>query len=289
VDRALPRPLNLPPLWVTGLVFASMLIALETAVVMALMPEIRNGAIDWDSFVLAGQEITAGRSPYGIEGFPFRWNPLAAYGFALLAPVGLLGWSLLHFAVLGLLRDWRLIALAVTSWPFWFDLDLGNALTFVAVAGVLALRGSMVASVGYFALCALMPRPLMLPLMVWLLWKQPRTRVPFVATMAVMGAATLATGWADEWLATLLSSTEQIDHFWNWGPSRLVGAWWLVVGIPLGVWLTYRGKVGWAGLVISPYVLPYYGLLLLASTPPTYRTPPSRPRTSSPTSPAPGP
>jgi hypothetical protein len=32
--------------------------------------------------------------------------------------------------------------------------------------------------------------------------------------------------------------------------------------VPLAAWLTLRGKLGWASLAISPYLLPYYFQML---------------------------
>jgi len=48
------------------------------------------------------------------------------------------------------------------------------------------------------------------------------------------------------------------------GPPAWLGSAWLLIGVPLGAWLTWRGRVGWAGLAISPYwLMPYYLMLLL--------------------------
>jgi hypothetical protein len=40
----------------------------------------------------------------------------------------------------------------------------------------------------------------------------------------------------------------------------LLGNWWLAAGIPLAIWLTRRGRVGFAALAVSPYLLPQYFL-----------------------------
>jgi hypothetical protein len=53
-------------------------------------------------------------------------------------------------------------------------------------------------------------------------------------------------------------STSEIEWMFNVGPSRWLGAWWLLAGIPLAAWLTWRGRVGLASLAVSPYLLPYY-------------------------------
>jgi hypothetical protein len=60
---------------------------------------------------------------------------------------------------------------------------------------------------------------------------------------------------------------------YNLGPSRWLGYWWLLAGVPLGAWLYWRGKVGWAGLAISPYVWSYYLLWTLPWVNPRYSEP----------------
>jgi hypothetical protein len=99
----------------------------------------------------------------------------------------------------------------------------------------------------------------MLPVAAWLLWRQPGLRWPFVAMAAGVGALTLATGLTDEWLRELLTHGARMNEWlFNVGPSRFVGTWWLLAGIPLAAWLTWKGRIGLASLAMSPYLLPYY-------------------------------
>ena len=63
------------------------------------------------------------------------------------------------------------------------------------------------------------------------------------------------------------SSTDEVGSAFNVGPTALIGLWWLLLGVPLGAWLFWRGRVGLAGLAISPYLLPYYLMMALLDIP----------------------
>ena len=202
--------------------------------------------------------------PYEFRTF-FRWAPIAAVGWHyLVIPLGWQMWVALHVAALGVLRDWRVIALALLSWPFWEDAMNGNVLTFVMVAAWSALRGDKAGVAAYCILAALMPRPLMLPVLAWLLWRRPEARWWTLGAGVAVLASSLAMSQMDEWVGRLLMSADnEISAIHNIGPSMFLGTWWLLIGIPLGAWLTYRGRLGLASLAVSPYWLSYYGVILL--------------------------
>jgi hypothetical protein len=61
----------------------------------------------------------------------------------------------------------------------------------------------------------------------------------------------------------LLASSGEIGNQQNVGPTRLLGPAWLLIGIPLGLWLTLKGRLGLAGMALSPYLFPHYYLALL--------------------------
>lgn len=124
------------------------------------------------------------------------------------------------------------------------------------VAGVLACRGSRPAAVVYLALTLLMPRPVQLPLALWLLWSMPAIRWSFAGMFAIHTAIVLASGYAFDWMAGMADHASPAGG--NYGPTALVGLSWLVVGVPLSAWLGWRRKFGLAGLAISPYWLPEY-------------------------------
>ena len=89
----------------------------------------------------------------------------------------------------------------------------------------------------------------------------------------------LPTGYVAVWIGSLLqSSAREIANDFNLSPSRFVGLAWLIIGLPLAAWLTVRGRIGWAAMAISPYLLPYYLQLLgLELVPPPLAQSPHRP------------
>lgn len=251
-------------------VFAALLavlFALQAAIAAraaAGMFEIGRG-IDWEVLTEGGRRIAAGLDPYQTDvlGIEFRWHPVTAWLFYLLAPFGIWTWRLVNLASLALLRDWRLIALAMLSWPLWDALFSGNATILVVTVGFAALTGSRSGSLGYLVLCAVIPRPWMAPLALWLLWKRPELR-PWAVGIAVASVASaFALGWGLEWAHQLVASAGEMANGMNWGPTRLLGVWWYVVGLPLAGLAFWRGRLGIAGLAISPYLFVHYYLALL--------------------------
>jgi hypothetical protein len=237
------------------------------AVVLVMLPMnihqtfewIANGAwVDWWTLKQAGQD--AGTAAiYGTE-YPYRWSPLAAYAFAYIPNVEL--WVALHISAALLLRPWWLIPLVLLSFPFGEDARVGNVLVFVVVIAMYAMRGKSWAVGVYLALLLLIPRPLMVPLAVWLLWQHPEWRWRFAAMFAVNAVAVAWTGLGDDWVTRLLASNE-IGHWQNFGPSRWLGVVWLPIGLALAAFLTWRGRLGLAGMAASPHLLPYYYLFLV--------------------------
>ena len=194
----------------------------------------------------------------------FVFAPLAGWVMAAVVPLGYALWWALHLGALPLLRDWKLIALTVLSVPFWIDTMIGSTVVWVFVAGVVAMRGSRWGAITYLALFLLMPRPVHLPLAGWLLWQRPDVRWPFALLLAVVGLTTLASGYTEDWIANLLwtgGDYLSVEH--NFSPTRLIGVVWLLIGVPLAAWLTWKGRVGIAGLAMTPYLLPPYLLMLL--------------------------
>jgi hypothetical protein len=220
--------------------------------------------VDFTVLTTAGARVVAGLNPYtDVHGALFRWHPLTAWFFFLVGFVGPWVWRAVQLTSLVLLRDWRLIALALLSWPLWDAMFAANATLLVVTVGFAALTGSRWASIGYLALCALIPRPWMAPAAIWLLWKRPELRWP-AAIVAVLGVGSaLATGWADEWIRTLLTTGTEVGNPNNWSPTRILGPAWLIVGLPLGIWLTWKGRLGLAGLAVTPYAFTHYFLALL--------------------------
>jgi uncharacterized membrane protein len=248
-------------------VLNALLVANQFSIILAGYP----GA-DFVDYQLAAKRVWAGGLYAGDGEFPFRYSPVAAY---LFAPLGLMApavWRGLHVVAALALPTWPMRLLLLASWPFAFDLQLGNVMTFVLLAAAWALRGNRIGALVFLAFLLLFPRPLMLPIAAWLLWRQPWLRLPFLAMFVVHAALVLASGLGDAWIGRLLSSTDQIGSAFNIGPSTVIGLWWLLLGIPLGAWLFWRGRAGLAGLAISPYLLPYYLMVALLDLPSSRRS-----------------
>jgi hypothetical protein len=220
-------------------------------------------AFDWQNFIQAAARLELGTLYEFDSPYAYRWSPVAAWvlGFVTLMPVW--AWQILHFAVLPLLRSWWLVLACLVSYPLWFDIQTGNIMIFVAVTAVLAVRGNAPATALFLALTVLVPRPLMLPLAVWLLWHGPAWRVPFVAFFVVHAAVVVASGYGSEWIAALFTVGPELTSDFNFGPSAFIGVLWIPIGVVLAVWLTARCRLGLASMSISPYWLPYYFSMLL--------------------------
>jgi uncharacterized membrane protein len=243
-------------------VLNALLVANQLSIILAGYP----GA-DFVDYQLAAKRVWEGGLYANDGGFPFRYSPVAAY---LFAPLGLLSpliWRALHVVAAAAMPTWPMRLLLLAAWPFAFDLQLGNVMTFVLLAAAWALRGNRIAALVFMAFCLLFPRPLMLPIAAWLLWRQPWLRWPAAALFIVHAGLVLASGLTGAWIGRLLSSTGEIGSVFNIGPPAVVGPWWLLLGIPLGAWLLWRGRVGLAGLAISPYLLPYYLMVALLDLP----------------------
>lgn len=272
MDRALPRPLTLDirlPLAFLG-VWALFLVDWRELVPHIVGP-LLNGqpALDFELYRESGRLIASGQSPYTatVEACghwcAFRHSPLVAWFWALPIPLEI--WRVAHLAVLPLLGPWLGLA-TLLSWPLWSDVAMGQPMTFAFVLAVLALRGNRWAGLGFLVMATLMPRPIMLPVAGWLLWTDRRLLVPLLAISAVhLG---LAWPWLGEWIGSLSSATGDMANSVQVAPSRWIGGWWVVIGLPLAAWLTWRGRLGLAALCASPYWFGYY-LLFALLRPPT--------------------
>jgi hypothetical protein len=183
----------------------------------------------------AGRRVWEGGLYVNDATYLYRYSPVAAYLFVPLGFITPLVWRALHVAGALAMPNWPMRLLLLASWPFAFDLQLGNVMTFVLLAAAWAMRGNRIGALLFLAFCLLFPRPFMLPI----------------------GA----------WLNQLFASTEMVGSIFNVGPTAVIGLWWLLLGIPVGTWLFVRGRVGLAGLAISPYLLPYYLMVALLDLP----------------------
>lgn len=210
---------------------------------------------DWMIWQQVSERVAEGRLYEPAGGYYFVFSPLAGWILAAIVPLGYPLWWSLHLGVLPLLRDWRLIVLTTLSVGFWIDTMIGSTVTFIFIAGVVALRGSRTGSLIYLALFLLMPRPVHLPLAAWLVWRRPELRWPFAGLLAVVAGTTVASGYTFNWLENLLwVGQNNYGNPGNFSPTRVFGGGWLVLGVPLAIALTVKGKVGLAGLAMTPYL-----------------------------------
>ena len=242
-----------------------LLLAIDALVIATGAVALIRWPHDWGVFEQIPQRLIDGSLYVHEPGYNFVWSPAVAWVIAIgVLPLGFYAWFVLHAVSLALLRDRRLIALAVCSLSLWIDAGIGNTVAFAFVTGVLALRGSRVGELAFLALFVLIPRPVTLPLALWLLWREPRTRLPFAAMVAAVALTTLGSGYALDWLGAVASLTsEHASGDANAGPTRLLGMWWMFVGVPLAIWLAAHRRLGLAGLAITPYLFPQYLLLAL--------------------------
>lgn len=222
------------------------------------MPDV---PFDWSIFVEASARVD-GRDLYADSAtYSYRYSPVLANGLVALGWLGPEAWRLLHVVAALAMPTWSLRIVTLLAWPFWHDVETGNLLVFVLLPAAWALRGNRFAGFAFLALTLLIPRPLMIPVAAWLLWRDARYRLPFAAMAAAHLIAVVGTGWAEEWTAQLIGSAGATSSAHNLSPSRWLGVWWLAVGLPLAAWLTARGRVGLAALAVSPYLLPQYVLM----------------------------
>lgn len=246
------RPISLPWRWLGWALY----IGVNVALISMLRPDTDHP--DWQLWLSLPDKLRVGTLYAQTGEARYVWSPVLAPIMAAAPLLGYWTWGAFHVASVFLLRDWRLIGLVLVSWGFWIDTIGGNTFTFILVAGVLALRGSRPAALVFLALCILMPRPIQLPLALWLLWSMPSIRLPVVALVAVHAVAVLLTGYAAEWLGSMLIQTGATIG--SIGPTLIFGQAWLLIGIPLGAWLAWHRHFGWAGAAVSPYMLPAYWL-----------------------------
>jgi len=247
-----------------ALIASAVILALAVNVVgLATIVIDHQRAFDWDNYVEAARRFPLGTMydwpyPYG-----YHYAPQLAPVLGVLSGAGITIWRLAHFAALALLPSRKLALLLLVSYPFWADVNTGNLMIFVLLAAAWAYRGNSVATGAYLVLCVLIPRPIMLPLLAWLLWQRPAWREPFLGMVALTLLTAIPTGYLPDWIGSFLSSgVKDVANDFNLSPSRFVGAAWMIVGVPLGIGLTWRGRLGWASMAISPYLLPYWVQIL---------------------------
>ena len=225
--------------------------------------EISGGQQDWANFVLVDPS-----APYANSGYV--WSPILGWPLQVLPLIGFPAWTVLKTATL-LLLPWRIALMVLATWPFWGDAMTGNAFIPVFVAMWLAPTGSRWGTWWFLFLAILIPRPLMLPVLGWVLWKRPEYRVPFAVLFTLHAVVVVASGQLDDWAAQLARiSAWEVTRDINLTPSRWIGGWWALVALPLAALLTWKGRLGFASVAACVYMHSNYWLLLLLELAPTH-------------------
>lgn len=251
-----------------GIGLAALVNLLGVAAIMWLMTLGQNEQ-DWRFYTEAGERAWAGLPLYDWSvDYEFRYSPVLAYAFGVIAPIGIVGWRLVSLASL-LLLPRRLMLVALIAMPIWLDLYAGNVTTIVFALAVCALSGQRWAIAAYLVALILIPRPLMVPVAVYLLWQHPEWRLRFVALL--VGHAAIAWLFEPAWFGSLLGGRSDFASYFDFGPARFIGWAWIPLGVALAAWLTWKGRLGYASLAASPYWLAYYPLMLLLELRPRHR------------------
>jgi len=252
------------PATVVLLVANAVMVALSGALIVA-----GSDALDFEVY-----RVMAERYPLGTMyeshdwWYQPRYSPVAVVPLSIVAWLGQDVWRLMHFAALIGLPGWtRLVALG--TYPFWLDVHAGNVLIVVTVAAYWAVRGNRWGIAATLLLALLIPRPMMLPIVVWVLWKHPAWRWGFAVLFGVHLVAVAATGYASDWIAILLTATEGgsgVGSFLNAAPSAFMGLWWMALAVPAAIWALSRGASR-DGRTAPPALLAAALLLDLAGRP----------------------
>lgn len=246
MDRALPRPLDWR--WLL-LVPATLLVLLNVASLINILPQLQYGgrAGDWGNW---GRVDLA--DPYAWDFV--RWSPPAVWLQTTVQPWAYPVVFATNLAALWFV-PWRVALVMLLFWPFWGAQLHGSIIPLTVVAAWNALEGKGVGIVAFCVIAALIPRPLMLPVLAVLLWRYPLARWAFVGSAGFVVAYSLAVGQLGDWVGNMLIAS---GGPYNVAPSVLIGVWWVPISLALAAVLTWRGWYGVASVVISPYLLTYY-------------------------------
>jgi hypothetical protein len=238
------------------------------------------------------------------DDYTFRYTPLGALFFAPLAPLSETAavWTWLGFkgVVLGAtawwfarpwagIDRWLVVALVVAFPPIVHDLVLGNVSTIVVFA-TLALarwpdaRGGAI----YGLLVVLMPKPYLIPVLVYLAVRRTTAFLAATATILagiVVGVLIFGT---EPWTAFLGTLTEPLGRTFtaNVGFSGLLGPAGVAIGIAVGLVVLVVGTLdGGArgfglgiigGILMGPYTFIHYLATTIVAVEPVLRIRPRR-------------
>jgi hypothetical protein len=274
MERTLPRPLTWQlagvPLLLVPVLAISLIFSLPHIYLFAISPDAWGS--DWRLLTEAGWRITQGLDPYahGVGDYNYKWSPLAAYVIAVIAPLGHQLTAVLVLVAMFAV-DRRIGLVWLFAWPLWVDLWSGLSFAFIPLTAVAAVKGSQTASLAWVALSVLIPRPMMLPVLGWLLVTRPALRLPALLVAAACLGGSFATGWGGEWMARLTEVVAGGDSFALLAPGQWLGVAWWPVAIAASAGLAWQGRLGLASLVMSPYILIGYLQMLVLELAPLRR------------------
>ncbi|TMB48786.1 MAG: hypothetical protein E6J50_09435, partial [Chloroflexi bacterium] len=219
--------------------------------VRSLLQIARNGfaETDWNIMRDGASHFSAGLDPYA--GTLFRWSPAILFVIVPLVTLPFVVWVAAHVTAAMAMPGWPLKLLVLFSWPFVEDLTSGNVVVFSLLLAAWAIRGNRFSTGAYLLLTLLIPRPLAIPVLAWLLWRRPWVRIPFLVMLVAHGTVVLALDPHLHWIGQLLTSLGDVHNWFNFGPSAWIGSLWIPIGAALAVIFTKRGHLGMASLAAS--------------------------------------
>lgn len=224
---------------------------------------IGHGPWDFPAFAEATERLTDGRLYEWGDGYVYPYSPVFAWLFVPVAALGIIPWWGFHLACVALLPGWPLRLAVLLSWGFWMDTFEGNVTAFFMLAGFWMVRGNRWAGWAFLVGTMLIPKPQFVVIAAWLVLRHQEYRKPLLWIVPVYALLVLATGYAFDWLAALPGSSHDINNPYQFLPSRVIGVWWLAIGIPLGLYLISRNRPAWASIAMSLYAGPPQLLLLV--------------------------
>lgn len=248
-----------------GVLIGFLVLADVAALAMVLPIAFQPFSQDWQVLVAGADRIRQGLDPYtdltSPNGGGFVWSPVAAWLMIPISTIGVWGWRALHVLAALAMPGWRLRLLTLAIFAFWSDVAFGNVTAFALLLAAWALRGRRWAEVSYLVLLCLAPKPIFVPVALWLLWKRPALRPWFATIVALNVILILLIGFGPQWLEALWHARTEMANPINFAPSAMIGGWWVPVGAVLAAFSFWKGRLGFASLFLSPYWLPYYLLM----------------------------
>lgn len=166
----------------------------------------------WNSFDLgvyleAGRRAALGKDPYGFAQPPigalYRYSPLFAVLMeplsSLPVPLVALGWRLTELALLAAsVRGLGWVGAMIILNPLVvLDLSVANVSTLILAGMIAVVRWPSARSITLYALLfILIPKPTLVPVLAWGLWRVKEARRPSGLVLALGGATLLIPGFA---------------------------------------------------------------------------------------------